>query len=386
MLKAKPSRARSTKKVIKKMTIKKSVFHKASKSKKSTPAPQLVEVLVSFDTTGSMAPALHAVRSGIQSMLRELFKAVPNLRIGLIAHGDYCDKGATYLTKECGLTDDHAKLEAFTRTTGDTGGGDAPEAYEYVLWKAKQFKWTEGSKKVLVMIGDDIPHSKYDKQNTMGLDWRNECKELAAKGIQVYGVQALGNHYAEGFWSEIASITGGYHLELDSFSDVPAMIQAVTRFQQGGKKAVKAYSEHLTTSGLMTRGMSSIIGCLSGVKSIEIDHGSHGSDKFKVLNVPTDIRIDEFVKSNKLAFEPGRGFYQFTKRVEVQGYKEVVVINKATGQIYQNVQARKLIGLPADKTATVSPTDHADYICFIQSTSNNRKLIGGTKFLYEVSK
>lgn len=393
LLKAAPSRARRTIKGTAKVTVKKAVFHKAAKKtikakKPPKTAPQLVEVMVSFDTTGSMAHALHEVRSGIVDLLTEMFRDVPNLRIGLLAHGDYCDKGnpLSYLTKQCGLTDDKKKLMDFVKTTGDTGGGDAAECYEHILWCAKHFRWTHGSKRVLVMIGDDLPHPTTDKQNEAKLDWRTELSDLAAMGVQIYGVQAGSNHYADYFWAKLGSETGGHHLRLQEFSDVPRMIQGIARLAQGGKKALQAYSDHLTTSGLMTRGLCSMYGAMAGVKTLEVTHGSKGSDKYKVFNVTEDSRIDEFFKSKGYSYERGKGFYQFTKNVLIQGYKQIIVVHKVTGEIFTNVQARRLIGLPADADAQARPGDHSDYLCFVQSTSDNRKLLAGTKALYDVSK
>lgn len=392
LLKAAPSRARRTVKGVAKVTPKKVVFHKAAKATKGKKppkaAPQLVEVLVSFDTTGSMRHALHEVRAGINHLLTSLFRDVPNLRIGLLAHGDYCDKEnpKSYLTKQCGLTDDQEKLMSFVKTTGDTGGGDAPECYEYVLWSAKNFRWTHGSKRVLVMIGDDLPHEPSYRENEMRLNWRTELSDLAAMGVQVYGVQAGGNHHAEHFWAQLGAVTGGYHLRLEEFTDVPNMIQGIARLAQGGKKALQAYSDHLVSSGLMTRGLSTMYGAMAGVKTLEVTHGSKGSDKYKVFNVAADARIDEFFASKGFTYEKGKGFYQFTKPVLVQGYKEIIVVNKKTGEIFANTQARKLMGLPTDADAEVRPAEHTDYLCFIQSTSMNRKLIAGTKVLYDVSK
>jgi hypothetical protein len=389
ILKAAPSRARRTvKNVTAKVAVIPKVFHKAAKAKKTSKTdPQLVEVLVSFDTTGSMAHALHTVRAGIIKLLGDMFSAVPNLRIGLLAHGDYCDKGnpKSYLTKQVGLTDDKKKLIDFVNTTGDTSGGDAAECYEHVLWCAKHFKWTHGSKRVLVMIGDDLPHEPSYRGNDMKLNWRTELSDLAAMGVQIYGVQAGEASYADHFWAQLGASTGGYHLRLQEFSDVPLMIQGIARLAQGGKKALEKYSAELTSSGLMTRGLKSMYGAMSGVKSMEISHGSKGSDKFKILDVPTDTRIDEFVESKGLIFRPGNGYYQFTKTVLVQAKKQIIVVDKETGEVFTNAQARRLMGLPTDADAKVTPGSHPKYLCFIQSTSMNRKLIGSTKFLYEVS-
>ena len=58
-----------------------------------------VEVVFSFDTTGSMYPCLTQVRRHVKSTVTRLGEEIPGIRIGIIAHGDYCDKGGTYVTK-----------------------------------------------------------------------------------------------------------------------------------------------------------------------------------------------------------------------------------------------------------------------------------------------
>ena len=47
-------------------------------------------------------------------------------------------------------------------------------------------------------------------------------------------------------------------------------------------------------------------------------------------------------------------------------------------------KARELLGLSAGESARIKPTSLEKYIVFVQSTSYTRKLIGGTRFLYEV--
>src|SRR5215468_12507605 len=86
----------------------------------STPA---VEVVFSFDTTGSMYPCLTQVRRNVKSTVTRLFKEIPGIRIGIIAHGDYCDKGSSYVTKTLDLTDDVSSITRFVERVGPTGGG-----------------------------------------------------------------------------------------------------------------------------------------------------------------------------------------------------------------------------------------------------------------------
>jgi hypothetical protein len=54
------------------------------------------DILFTFDTTGSMYPCLTQVRRNVQEVVRSLFNGIDDLRIAIIAHGDYCD-GADYM-------------------------------------------------------------------------------------------------------------------------------------------------------------------------------------------------------------------------------------------------------------------------------------------------
>src|SRR5690242_7283443 len=153
-----------------------------------------IEVVFSFDTTGSMYPCLTQVRRKIKGTVSRLMKEIPGMRIGIVAHGDYCDAGSSYVTKALDLTDDAAAICRFVERVGPTGGGDAPECYELVLHEARSFSWTPSYQKVLVLIGDDVPHGP--AHNPKRLDWRKEVDALGAMGIPVYGVQALGRAHA----------------------------------------------------------------------------------------------------------------------------------------------------------------------------------------------
>ena len=75
-----------------------------------------VEVVFSFDTTGSMYPCLTQVRKKIGATVTRLAKEIPGIRIGIIAHGDYCDKGSTYVTKALDLTDDVRSITSFVES------------------------------------------------------------------------------------------------------------------------------------------------------------------------------------------------------------------------------------------------------------------------------
>lgn len=56
----------------------------------------------------------------------------------------------------------------------------------------------------------------------------------------------------------------------------------------------------------------------------------------------------------------------------------------AKGDLYSGAKAREMIEPPEGVEARVAAAKLEDYTVFVQSTSANRKLVGGTRFLYEV--
>lgn len=348
-----------------------------------------IEIVVCFDTTGSMWPCLTQVRRNVEATIKRLFDEVPNVRIGITAHGDYCDAGSTYVTKHHPLSTDIDSLVRFVKTVQPTGGGDAPECYELVLHEARSFNWTHGKSKVLVMIGDDVPHSPTERQNTKGLDWRNEIANLTEMGVAVYAVQALGRRHATPFYEEIARKTGGFRLALDQFGYIVDTILAIA-FKQAGPEKLQSFEQEVVKQGRMNRGMDTMFSTLSGRSCADRFTSSSGlvsvhPSRFQVLHVDAEQEIRRFVEEQGLNFKPGRGFYEFTKSEKVQSYKEIVLLDRATGDLFTGPKARKMIGLTgATKEERIRPDKFSTYRVFVQSTSYNRKLKPNTGFLYEV--
>jgi len=108
---------------------------------------------------------------------------------------------------------------------GAAGGGDAPECYELVLREARSFAWRPEATRVLVLIGDDVPHPP--AQNPQRLNWRDEVAAPGAMGVVVYGVQALDRRHATPFYQELARMSGGYHLSRDQFNAVTDLLLGI---------------------------------------------------------------------------------------------------------------------------------------------------------------
>lgn len=344
------------------------------------------DVLISYDTTGSMSPAISETRRRITEALDTLFGNIPDLRIGIISHGDYCDgdKMISYID----FTSDKAALKAFVRTAPNTSGGDSDEFYEYILSMAQTFNWAADNR-VFMLIADANPHpvGYHYGGKTYYLDWRVEAQKLAALGVSIYPIQALGSGRSESFYKQLATYSNGRKLNLAQFSDAVETIISVCYHKVG---RLEEYKNELQSSFRMNRNLAKLFADLD----VAVDDARYTrSDasglipvtaaRFQILHVDENCDIKSFVEAAGIAFRKGRGFYQFTKSEMVQEHKEVVLRNKVTGDMFTGAEARNFIGLPFGMRGTIRPKLFEDYEVYIQSTSSNRKLIGHTKFLYE---
>jgi hypothetical protein len=357
-----------------------------------TTSPNPIDVVISFDTTGSMYPVLTQVRRKIKEAVNRLMNELPNIHIGIIAHGDYCDAGRTYVTRHLDLTHDTTAMIDFVTNIQATGGGDAPECYELVLHEAQTLAWRPDATRVFVLIGDDVPHPP--TANPQHLNWRTEVATLTTQGVSVYSVQALNRRHATPFYRELAHTSGGFHLSLDQFAEITDILMAICYRQDGSTGStdpkIQLYEEEVQRQGRMSRSLKRAFATLQGrTSTVEeagpIDLRAVPSGRFQVLEVDEAQSIQSFAERNGLIFKAGKGFYEFTKTETIQARKEIILQHRATGDLFAGNQARVMLGLPIGEEARIRPTHLAEYRVFVQSTSYNRKLVGKTSFLYEVA-
>lgn len=349
-----------------------------------------VEIVFSFDTTGSMYPCLTQVRRNIAETVKRLQKEISGIRIAIIAHGDYCDT-FTYVTNIMDFTCDGNKLSEFVQNVSSTGGGDWEECYELVLHEARtKLSWTPGTQRSLVMIGDAIPHPPSYPLNTLKLDWKKEAKQLYDDlGVRVYAVQALNNSASTSFYRTVADLTSGYHLHLDQFSSITQFIMAIC-FREQSMDQLQAYEDEMRTKGTgVNRSLHRLFDTLAGrgETTYSVDAGSDeltpvDPSRFQVLDIDERCDIRTFVEKHSLIFKTGRGFYEFTKPEKISDKKEVVLVDKVTGDMYTGPEACNLIG--AGGSGRIKPASLEKWRVFVQSTSYNRVLMPNTGFLYEV--
>ena len=190
-------------------------------------------MVIAFDTTGSMAAYIDDVRHQVAEMIPRIFKDNEDLRLGIVAFGDYCDMvnrdsfGDAY---QCiPLTDNENDIIKFVKESKDTSGGDGDEFYEMVLKKIiDESPWREDSSKAILLIADADPHEVgYTYRDYVvgnQIDWRIEAKKAADMKIKVDTVSICGRPW----YKELSAMTNGISVPFKSSGKTGTMIETAT--------------------------------------------------------------------------------------------------------------------------------------------------------------
>lgn len=192
-----------------------------------------LDMVIAFDTTGSMAAYIDDVRHQVAEMIPRIFKDNEDLRLGIVAFGDYCDMenremfGDAY---QCiPLTDNENDIIKFVKESKDTSGGDGNEFYELVLKKIiDESPWREDSSKAILLIADADPHeigyTYRDYVTGNQIDWRIEAKKAADMKIKIDTVSICGRPW----YKELSAMTNGISVPFKSSGKTGAMIETAT--------------------------------------------------------------------------------------------------------------------------------------------------------------
>ncbi|XP_030846063.1 uncharacterized protein LOC100890146 isoform X1 [Strongylocentrotus purpuratus] len=225
-----------------------------------------VDIVFSFDTNGDMFALLSTIQDHLRDTVTRLMSDIPNIQIGLMAHGDYCDE-ASYVIRKHDISADMADLVQFVEeTTGSGGEGWSSgryACYEWALRHANGLSWREDAAKALVIIGAVVPYPP--SYTDMNISWRDELQDLCDKDVKVYGVQALNEFLKEfsntnrsSFYSYISRISGGAHIKFQHFSLITDMFLAAC-YRESGDEEIKAYVDEVEKEGRMTEEMMDVM-------------------------------------------------------------------------------------------------------------------------------
>lgn len=191
------------------------------------------DMVIAFDTTGSMAAYIDAVRREVSELIPRLFKDNDNLRLGIVAFGDYCDMnsatdfGDAY---QCLMpTDNENDIIKFIRESRDTSGGDGDEFYELVIKKiVEETPWRKDATKAILLISDANPHplGYTYKDHVVGnqIDWRKEAEKAAFMKIKIDTVTITD----EPWYKELSKMTNGISVPFESGYKTARLVEAAT--------------------------------------------------------------------------------------------------------------------------------------------------------------
>ena len=206
-----------------------------------------LDMVIAFDTTGSMAAYIDDVRRQVAEMVPRLFKENKDLRLGIVAFGDYCDMesandfGDAY---QClPLTDNENAIVRFVKEAGNTGGGDGDEFYELVINKiVNETNWRENSTRAVLLIADANPHEVGYSYGTIvynaQIDWREEARRAAAKNIRFDTVTIT----RAPWYKELSAMTNGISVPFSSSGKTSELVEA-TAMARGSMESRRRWRE-----------------------------------------------------------------------------------------------------------------------------------------------
>jgi len=117
-----------------------------------------LDIVVTFDSTGSMAGEINEVKRQIERITSTLVKLVPQARISICT---YRDDGDEYVAKGLPLTSDMQSVSRYLAQIQAGGGGDTPEAvHEGLYWSVRNNQFKPRARKVILIFGDAPPHAE----------------------------------------------------------------------------------------------------------------------------------------------------------------------------------------------------------------------------------
>lgn len=206
----------------------------------------MLDMVIAFDTTG-LSAYINAVKTHVKELVPKLFSSNPDLRIGIVAFGDYCDMrskdnfGKAYQVLD--LTNDENKIIKFINEAQDTSGGDGDEFYELVIKKiTEETAWREGSTKAVLLIADAAPHKVgYSYKGIISnaqIDWREEAKKASELGIK-FDTMTIDPMYVE-WYKELSAMTNGVSVPFKNSGKTSQVIEAAA-LSRGGTRTKAMY-------------------------------------------------------------------------------------------------------------------------------------------------
>ncbi len=212
------------------------------------------DVLFIFDTTGSMSGALASAKTHATEIMNSF--ATTDIAFGVVDHRDYEGRFSSCSYDDYyGYSGDYPyKLDQSVTTSKDSvqsainglsigSGADGPESYSRTLYESYSdptIGWRDGAKKVVVYLGDSVPHDcTVAPWGSTGADPGRDATVSTAddlkftdvlNGMKTNNEELLFVDYGSGaldWWNTQAAVTGGSAYSSSSTDFVTLIVAAI---------------------------------------------------------------------------------------------------------------------------------------------------------------
>lgn len=198
-----------------------------------------VDVVIAFDTTGSMGGYINSMKDNAKEFASSLAKSGMDYRLGLtefkdfpISCGSYCgDSGdfAYNIYNSGRLVDNPTEFNAFITALSASGGADIPESHLAALKHTVNDQSWRGDavQKVIILISDAPPHADGNCCNVEGDTFSSIKNILASNLVTLYivGRDIGGGGVPNGWATDLATSTGGKYYPL---GDLKPILEDIT--------------------------------------------------------------------------------------------------------------------------------------------------------------
>lgn len=258
-------------------------------------------------------------------------------------------------------------------TNYDASGGDTPlldAVHQAIVELQRVPDLTSPDVSFLVMVTTDGNENSSERSTASGLGRKIAELQATDRWTFTFRTPRGGRNYLSRF-----SIPGG---------NVEEWEQSEMGFERATVATASAIGNFYKKRSLGIRGSSTFYADASTVSKSDVKKTMTDiSGSVRILQVKNRTQIQSFMEDQlRHPYLPGTAFYELTKPEKVvQAHKGIIVRHKYDGTVYAGQAARDLLGLP-NRNIGLKPGDHGDWDIFIQSTSNNRILLPGTRVIH----
>ena len=192
-----------------------------------------LDVVLCFDSTGSMGGEIDQVKRQIERIGQTLITLIPKARISVCT---YRDRGDEYVVKGLPLTTNIQDVSAYLSKIRAGGGGDHPEAVEEGLyWSSNQNQFRPTARKVILVFGDAPPHrERLQRCLELATEFRQQHKGIVST-VTCHSPSPLPEFY------QIATAGGGEAFLTTDQREIMTQLMVLVFGSQHRQKVIEAF-------------------------------------------------------------------------------------------------------------------------------------------------